>query len=146
MEFKTAYSASKSRALKCVGETRTKQSFKAECDINNLLKKYQKTGMIDHVNKYEGEYVDLSNPVDYQTALNVLIAAQARFDSLPSSVRKRFGNDPGEFVQFVSDPNNKEALYELGLATRPAPADPHLPGVGDSDLDSNAPDPDVKTD
>jgi phage internal scaffolding protein len=145
MKFKSAYSASKSSALKCVGETRTKQSFKAECDINNLLKKYQKTGMIDHVNKYKGQYGDLSNPVDYQTALNVIIAAQASFDSLPSSVRKRFGNDPGEFVQFVSDPKNKEALYDLGLATRPAPADPHLPDVGGSDPDPNTPDPNVKT-
>ena len=35
----------------------TKQSFTKECDINNIMKKYQKTGAIDHVNKHEASYM-----------------------------------------------------------------------------------------
>lgn len=136
--IRSAYSETRRSSLNCGGETLTKQSFKKECDINHLLNRYQKTGLIDHVNKYKGQYADLSNPVDYQTALNVVISAQNAFDSLPSSVRKRFGNDPRSFVEFVSDPENKEALYDMGLAERPAPADPHVPGVGGADPDPNA--------
>ena len=35
---------------------RTRQSMRDECDINAIMRKYIKTGAIDHVNKYSGEY------------------------------------------------------------------------------------------
>lgn len=119
VKFKSSYSE-KSRVRTPVGgATMTQQNFKAECDINTILKKYQKTGLASHVSSHQGDYVDLSTPVDYQTALNVVINAQASFDSLPSSIRKQFDNDPGTFVQFVSNPDNSDALIEMGLKNKP---------------------------
>lgn len=38
---------------------------------------------------------------------------------MPSEVRKRFGNNPGVFMDFVSNPDNKEELVKLGLAVKP---------------------------
>ena len=37
----------------------TKQSFKDECNINNIMSKYMKDGLIGHVNKHQGRYDDL---------------------------------------------------------------------------------------
>ena len=38
------------------GESRTKQSFQKECDINAIMAKYQKTGAITHFNKHQQQY------------------------------------------------------------------------------------------
>jgi len=97
----------------------TKQSFAAECDINNILKQYKKTGIISHINAQaaRGTYQDLPDDVDYQSALNLIINAENAFATLPSGVRDRFGNDPAEFMAFMADPKNAEEIVQLGLAT-----------------------------
>lgn len=102
--------------LEC-GDGLTKQSFKDECDINNILKKYEKTGILEHRAKYEGQYADVTGTVDYQTALNTVRDAEAAFMSLPASIRTEFENDPHEFLEFAQNPENEEALIEMGLAT-----------------------------
>lgn len=103
----------------------TKQSFKEECDINNIIRQFSATGIVTHINEKaaQGDYVDLPDPLDYQESLNIVIAAQASFDGLPSSVRNRFGNDPTQFLAFLADPANQDEAIRLGLATdnRPAP-------------------------
>lgn len=109
--------------LDFVGTTsRTKQSFKDECDINNIMKRFHQTGLVSHVNKYQGSYEDVSRGYDYRESLEVLKRAQEAFGSLPSKIRYRFHNDPGEFLEFMSNPANLDEAVELGLAVkRPAP-------------------------
>lgn len=111
----------------------TKQSFLKECDINNILKEYRVTGQIRHMsaNAAAGAYQDLPEPMDFQESIHTMQAADAAFSSLPSAVRKRFGNDPGEFLAFMADPANQDELIKMGLAkdTRPPapPAPPEAP-------------------
>jgi len=95
--------------------SKTKQEFKEECDINSIMDRYQATGLIQHVNKYQGRYDELGEPCDFQTAQNIIIEANEAFDSLPSKLRKRFGNNPNEFLEFVQNPANREAMREMGL-------------------------------
>lgn len=96
----------------------TKQSFKEECDVNNILKKFAKTGLIDHVNRFAGDYGNYTSVQDYQTSLNQIMSANEMFDSLPSKVRARFGNSPAEFLDFVGNPENIQEMISLGLATQ----------------------------
>ncbi len=114
---KNAYSPSVPYRLRC-GDGMAKQSFKEECDINTILKKYDKTGLIEHVSKYNGSYGDVTESVDYQTALNTVMSAESAFMSLPASIRTLFDNDPHRFLEFAQDPENAEELIEMGLATR----------------------------
>lgn len=103
----------------CIGPTRTKQSFGPECDINNIMAKFAQTGLIDHVNEFQGRYEDFTDvPTDYHAAVNQVFEAEAMFMTIPAKLRARFNNDPGEFLAFVEDPNNTDELVELGLATR----------------------------
>lgn len=104
-------------------KTRTKQSFKAECDINNILQQYSATGMIKHIRNEQPRYADLPDDVDFQSAMNTVIQAESAFASLPSKIRNRFHNDPQEFLAFMADPKNKDEAIELGLVNRP-PAEP----------------------
>lgn len=107
--------------VKFLKPSMTKQCFKDECDINTILKKHQKTGVIEHLNRYHGDYSDVCSVEDYQMSLNQVIEAGELFASLPSKVRARFANDPATFLQFVGDPSNMQELIEMGLATPKVP-------------------------
>jgi len=122
MKFKTIYGEHKRIQLEFHSPSLAKQSFKDECDINRILIKFQKTGLLEHVNRYAGRYEDLGDVVDYQTAMIRVLEAQEAFESLPSSLRSRFDNDPAQFLDFVSNPNNADEMVALGLATRISPA------------------------
>jgi len=110
--------------------TRAKQSFSAECDINNIMRKFEKTGVIEHVKEHGGRYGDfLAAPQDYHAACNQVATAQEMFESLPSKVRKAFDNDPGEFLATVdaaeNDPTARQKLEKLGiLKTTAQPSGP----------------------
>jgi phage internal scaffolding protein len=121
--FKTPYSGSRYRvSLEC-GPGLAQQHFKDECDVNRILSKYQKTGLIDHVNHFQGDYADLSAVPDFQESLNAVLDAQAAFDTLPSTIRKQFDNDPAAFLDFVHNPDNRDEMVKMGLAKAPAPID-----------------------
>lgn len=111
-----------------VGVSRTKQSQLKECDINLIMKKYQKTGIINHFNKHGAMYGEYA-PLDLISAYETLERTNEMFLDLPAKVRARFKNQPEAFLEFVQDPKNKEEMYELGLARRPAPVEPEPPVV-----------------
>jgi len=109
--------------------SRTKQQFKAECDINNIMKRYQRDGIITHLKQFGGRYEDVSGAVSFQEAYEIVHNAQAAFGTLPSSVRKRFDNDPGHFMQFALNPANKAEMVKLGLAKEPPSTTPSEPAT-----------------
>lgn len=109
----------------------TKQSEMDACDIHNVLKQFSPAGLQQLIaeNQARGQYADVPESLDYQEALNTVIAAEAAFASLPAKVRERFLNDPARFLAFMSDPNSQDEAIELGLATdtRPPPPPPPSP-------------------
>jgi len=109
-----------------LGTSLTKQSFTEECNINNIMKKYQKTGAIDHVNKHEASY-GYATSDDFQTSLEIVARGRDMFNELPSSIRTKFDNDPAKFLDFVQDNKNIKEMQELGLAHKlqqdPTPAE-----------------------
>lgn len=110
--------------LSTPGPGRTKQAHKKECDINVIMAKYQKSGLLTHVAQHEGRYEDVTGSLSYHEAMNVVVRAQRTFDSLPASIRNKFGNDPGKFLEFATDPKNADGMVELGLMPKKAEAPP----------------------
>jgi phage internal scaffolding protein len=106
--------ASNASGLVCEEPTRAQQHHKDECDINVILERFGKTGQLP-VNAISGTYGDFSGVHDYHTALNTLIAAESEFDGLPANIRKQFGNEPANLIEFLNDPKNKDQAIELGL-------------------------------
>lgn len=105
-----------------------KQAHKDECDINNILKQYKLTGIVRHISAKaaQGTYQDLPDPIEFQEALHMVMRAEESFETLPSTVRARFNNDPTAFLEFTTNPANAAELVELGLASVP-PAPPPEP-------------------
>lgn len=103
--------------IECKEPTRTKQAFKDECDVNNIVRKINESGIMPPATK-QALYGDFSTSQSYQESLNLVIHAQEQFDALPASVRRRFANDPAQFLEFSNDPNNLDEMVKLGLAVK----------------------------
>lgn len=99
---------------------RTKQSFRDECDVNKIMKRFKRSAGVGFLDRYQGylsgQFGDFSEVVDYRTALDQVRQANEVFGRLPAVVRKRFGNDPASFLDFVHDPANVGELVKMGLA------------------------------
>ena len=99
-QIRSAYRPHKRVTIK-TGDGLAKQAFKEECDINTIMKKYEKTGLIAHVNAHGGDYGDYLSVTDYHTAMTQITEAQEAFMSLPAKLRERFGNNPANFLAFA---------------------------------------------
>lgn len=110
--------ASIAAGLKCMDETRTKQSFKEECDINTIMRKFNVTGQLPQ-NVHAPTYEDFSDVTDFHTAMNAIVAANESFDKMPAETRYRFNNDPQRFVEFCSDGGNRAEMIKMGLIPPP---------------------------
>lgn len=108
----------------CGSELMTKQAMKNECDINNILKQYKRTGIIAHINAQEPIYTDLPDALDYQQALNMQMAADEAFATLPSIVRAHFENNPAALLAALNDPSQRDKLTELGIIRKPEQPQP----------------------
>lgn len=118
------------RVITCVGvQTMTKQSHKSECDINTILRQFQKTGIISHINNHKGEYVNLPDSIDYQDGLNTVLRGEAAFAALPSKVRDHYDNDPLKFLAAFGDDVERKRLEEWGLINPPVAPGGAVPPV-----------------
>lgn len=92
----------------------TEQSHKDLCDVNKIIKKYDKTGLISHVQKIEAKYGNLSG-ADFQQMQNKIAGAISMFNALPSEIRGTFDNSPATFLNFMDNPDNRNKAIEMGL-------------------------------
>ncbi|WNK14227.1 MAG: internal scaffolding protein [Microvirus sp.] len=96
----------------------TKQEFKDECDINNIVNRGLLTG-IDPSTPWAhppvGRYGDFFDVPDYQQALEIIRQSEEQFAALPVRTRERFQHNPEELLRFVNDPANLEAARALGM-------------------------------
>lgn len=114
------------------GKGRTRQSEADACDVNRIVDRYRRTGVIPS-DARNALFLDVSSVVDYRDALDRVSRAQEAFMQLPAKVRARFANDPAEFLDFCSDPANREEMKALGLMEEAMPVEPAEPPVKATD-------------
>lgn len=110
--------------LLCDDPSLTKQSEADACNINKIMAKYEKDGVLRHVNANQGFYADVSKMPDYQGCLAVVRQAEDLFMSIPAEIRAKFDHDPQKYFDFVSDPANGEEMIKLGLRQVKVPEQP----------------------
>lgn len=111
--------------LKCPGNGRTKQASKDECDVNLIVKRFTETGELPSGNMKSPVFGDVTG-LEFRSMMDIIAGAQAAFEALPAVLRKRFGNDPAEFVEFCSDSANRDELVKLGLSDKPTVVEPQV--------------------
>lgn len=95
----------------------TKQSFREECDINTIVRRFGLTGEMP--SPLSPQFGDFSEVVDFQTAMNAIRRAGEDFMTLPASLRSRFDNDPSRLIAFLEDKANFDEAVKLGLVNSP---------------------------
>jgi phage internal scaffolding protein len=100
----------------CKEKSLTEQSHAPDCDINNILMKHNAGDIMAHVKYTQASFGDYTQINEYDEALNTVAKAQQAFEALPSKIREAFNNDPGKYVETVTDPSQREKLVELGMA------------------------------
>ena len=93
---------------------RTKQSFKDEADINLIMERYARTGILEFQQRRQAQYGDFTG-YDYQAAKDLVAKGYSMFYELPAIVRDRFKNDPAAFLDFVANDSNRAEAEKLGL-------------------------------
>lgn len=106
------------------GESVTQQHLKDKCDVNNIMRRYMKTGVIDHIKQNKAFYGDVTG-LDYRDAHEKVLRAQEAFNALPAKLRRMMDNDPQNFLDWMSSDKDIEMKKELGLIEIPQePAKP----------------------
>jgi len=106
--------ASNESGLHCEDASLAQQHFKDECDINNILRQFNVTGLLPE-STLSPRYGDFTGITDYHSALNQVIAAENEFMGLPAQIRSRFDNDPAKLIEFLDNPENLNEAKTLGL-------------------------------
>lgn len=101
-----------------VGESRTEQSHIGETNINAIIGRYHRTGLLPQRGR-SGFYGDFTGITDYHDAVNRVKSAEDAFMSLPSKIRKRFENDPYNLLTFLENDDNRQEAIELGILPSP---------------------------
>ncbi len=104
-------------------KSRTKQSFKDACDINLIIANHTRTGQISHLNHNTANY-GYATSQDFASAMRTVTDAQNSFNNLSEEIQDRFNNSPGQFLDFIQDPDNKAEAIELGLRPKDPIAEP----------------------
>lgn len=92
----------------------TQQHFKEDCDINNIIARFTKTGLLPQIDA-QFEYADVSDHQTFEESMNLVARTKEAFMELPAYLRKRFDNDPAAMLAFIDDPANTDEAVKLGL-------------------------------
>ncbi len=113
--------------LRC-GKSRVKNEFKKRADINDIVKRYLRTGSFDTANQQAPVFADVSAMGDFHSICAKVRLAEESFEALPSAIRTRFENDPRQLIAFIQDAKNRPEAIKLGLIV-PPPEEPVVPAT-----------------
>lgn len=116
--FKTYYSTKNvhHKGLTCDDLSKTQQDFLPDCDLDAIVRKFMRTGVIDPgLVKAIGHFMDVTEVTDYASAQRFLASANSMFENLPAHVRHHFNDDPSQMLAFINDASNREAAEAMGF-------------------------------
>lgn len=96
----------------------TKQEFTETCDPNFIIDRVRRGQDVSaFMSVRTPQYGDFTNaPDSYHQALSFVTEAKQSFMQLDPEIRSKFDNDPGKFLDYVNNPDNAQALIDMGLA------------------------------
>lgn len=109
---------------------KTDQAQASDCDINKIMANYAKTGVWP-AQKVGAAFMDVSEAGDFHTAMNTITTAQELFLRLDAEIRKDFNNDPGELMEALHNPAQRERLEKHGILIPRQPV-PASSAIGDA--------------
>lgn len=93
-------------------ERRTEQHHAKSVNINTIMAKYHKTGVIDHVKAHGAQYGDVTG-MDFHAAQNLVATQKTIFEELPAYARNHFQNNVQDYLILVASPGGEDALQAI---------------------------------
>ena len=106
------------RITRSGGESMTEQAHARSCDINTIMSRYEKTGVLEHIKDYEPQFGDVSD-LDFKRAMDTVAQVKSEFQDLPAWVRDHYNQDEGKYLEAVS---TEDGVAELRALTPPSQA------------------------
>ncbi len=113
----------KPNAVKDECPNNTQQNQKDQCDINRIMSRFERTGVLQGPQGpgSEAQFGDFSECTDYRSSLERIFKIDGLFEQLSAKAKKKFKNDPQRLFEFLENPKNREEAIELGLVEKPEP-------------------------
>lgn len=92
----------------------TEQSHEPECNINSMLYKYKRTGIMPNMATVPPIFGEMTG-ITLKEAMDRINTIKTKFMELPAELRDKFDNDPGKVLDFLSDEKNKDEALKLGI-------------------------------
>lgn len=103
------------------------QSFKESSDINVIVDKAKRTGVLAHINNNAQFYADMTD-FDYEGAKNKIAQTNSAFYELSSELRAEFDNDPAKFLTTVAPMTPEEVQDKFPELAKPGKQFPDVMG------------------
>lgn len=121
MKIYSAYDRPPKVLLVCEDPSLARESEKDATDVNKIMERYKKTGIIP-MSGQEMFFADVSSVASYQEIMDRVAAGNQAFERLPAEVRARYQNDPAVFLDALQDKAARAQLELEGLIETPEKA------------------------
>lgn len=141
-KFFTKYAPPKVSGFSSDQPSKVQEQFADACQTDTIIRKYNMMGVNPFIAQGQSQYLDTTQIPSFVAAQNAQIRVKEYFEGLPSDIRLEFNNDPMEFAEVVSDPQNADYLREIGvLAPLPAEQEGKKPSSQSGDIFKKSPQP-----
>lgn len=113
-KFYTSYNRPPRVASGAGGASMTQQQFAQECDINYIVKRAQRTGVIPVVSTQEMIFGTLDEDT-FKQRMDKMAEIKSYFDGLPAEIRLHYQNSVNEFIAAMNTEEGIEEGRKLGI-------------------------------
>lgn len=139
-KFFTKYTPPKIPGFSSDQPSKVQDQFADACQTDTIIRKYNMMGVNPFIAAGGSQYLDTTQIPSFVVAQNAQIKVKEYFEGLPADIRLEFNNDPMQFAEVVSDPQNADYLREIGvLAPLPAEQEGEKPSTQQGDISEKAP-------
>lgn len=145
-KFFTKYTPPKVPGFSSDQPSKVQEQFADACQTDTIIRKYNMMGLNPFIAAGGSQYLDTTQIPEFFVAQNAQVKVKEYFEGLPSDIRLEFNNDPMQFAEVVSDPQNAEYLREIGvLAPLPAEKEGDNPSSQQGDISVKASQPSLSS-
>lgn len=129
VNFVTRYGLKNVKNFRSNKPSMTQQQFKNECDINHIIKRYNKdpqlwATLINNAKDINSpSFADFTDVGDFRHAMDKVSQIGEFFASIPSEVRARYNQNPELLFAAMHDPSQWQYLAEKGVLNKKSVAE-----------------------
>ena len=128
--FRTRFNRVETKGVSFPIPSHVQQCDKDSTDINKIISRYGEqcvcAACAANARQPISEDVAALSSEDFNTMMQKMASLNNQFNELPADVRKKFGHNPANMLEFMQNPANQEEAAKLGLISKPIATVPDI--------------------